>query len=319
MTAVADVVSYNEASNQDDLTSLPLAHLSVEVGHFYMDELLNSDDSIRARFASVRPWLDAASATVRTDRRPRISTCFLVDDYFYATTNPSEIMPRLLAAAAASGVTIDYVAREAGCRQAGPVDLARLTAARLLDEPAPKTNGSRPAAHKSGWLSNGARSTQDGSGQALHASSWQPPTEFGRRNHSIFLDVELWSDGGERLWSCAFLAGIWHLLRLGVLRNLGEPVVQPQLCTATDDWGTVWDDLPPVMQLREEADPFSAYRTISILPGSYLPIEHATRVILGHLDLEKPVIDDLVGRAAREGITVPPDVTERISHVFIDG
>ncbi|WP_084011121.1 SCO2522 family protein [Pseudofrankia sp. DC12] len=319
MTAVADVVSYNEASNQDDLTSLPLAHLSVEVGHFYMDELLNGDEPIRARFAAVRPWLDAARASVRSTSRPRVSTCFLIDDYFYARTNPADIMPRLLAAAEASGVTIDYVAREAGCYEADNVDLAALTAARLVDEPAPKTNGSRPPTHQSGWLSNGARSSPDDGGQALRSRSWEPPQEFGRRNHSIFLDVELWRDERDRLWSCPFLAGIWHLLRLGVLRNFGEPVAQPQLCSPTQDWPSAWDDLPAVMQLREGADPFSAYHVLSILPRSYLPIEHAIQVILGQLDLEKPVVDDLVRRAARERITVPPAVTDRISHVFIDG
>lgn len=319
MTTVADVVSYNEASNEDDHTSLPLAHLSVEVGHFYMDELLNGEEPIRSRFAAARTWLDAARASVRATGRPRVSTCFLVDDYFHARTNPAEIMPRLLDAAEASGVTIDYVAREAGCHLAGSVDLASLTAARLVDEPAPKTNGSRPPTHQAGWLSNGARSSPDGSGQALHGSGWEPPLEFGRRNHSIFLDVELWRNEADRLWSCPFLAGVWHLLRLGVLRNLGEPVAQPVLISPTHDWPTAWDDLPAVMQLQANADPFSAYKSLSILPRSYLPIEHAIQVILGNLVLEDAVIDDLVRRGQREGVTVPRMVTERITHVFIEG
>jgi hypothetical protein len=323
MTAV-DVVSYDEASNQDVVRSLPLAHLSVEVGHFYMDELLNGEEPIRRRFAAAAPWIEAARASARAwlpaGRTLRMSTCFLIDDYFYPHTNPAEVMPRLLRAARETGVEIDYVAREAGCQRDGRLDLAQLTARRLLEEPAPRTNGSRPPAHLSGWLANGRRSTTDGADEALRAMPWASPEEFGRRNHSIFLDVEMWREaGGERKWSCAFLAGVWHLLRLGVLRHHGEPVATPVDRTPHDEWPESWSDLPSVMRLRPSAPAFSAYQVLSVLPGSYLPIEHAIRVLLGHLTFDGPVIDQLVARGASEGVKVPAAVNDRISHVFIEG
>jgi hypothetical protein len=319
MTAVADVVSYREASGEDRFRSLSLSHLSIEVGHFYMDELLNGEDPIRARFAAVVPWIAAARASVRADR-PRVSTCFLVDDYFYPHTNPAVVMPRLLSAAADSGVEIDYIAREAACDRADGVDVATLVAERLVEEPAPKaTNGSRPPATQSGWLSNGRRSEPEGSGQAMRDTSWEPPQEFGKRKHSIFLDVEMWRDEGERLWSCPFLAGVWYLLRLGALRNYDRPVAVPRLRAPDEEWPSSWDDLPAVMQMRENAPPFSAFRAVSILPHAYLPIEHAIRVVLGQLHLDEPVIDDVVARGAQERIVVPRSITERISHVFIDG
>jgi hypothetical protein len=249
-----------------------------------------------------------------------VSTCFLVDDYLGGDSDPAEIMPRLLEAAKLSGLEIDYVARESGCRSADGVDLAQLAALRLLEEPAPHTNGSRPPTHQSGWLCNGDRSSGLDRDQALHDGKWREPQEFGKRNHSVFLDVELWREEDGRLWSCSFLAGVWHLLRLGVLRNYGEPVAQPRLWNVDEaEWPSAWDDLPAVMQLRQDADPFSAYQVVSILPRSYLPIEHAIRVLLGHLSFDPPVIEALVARGLTEGIVVPPKVIDRISHVFIEG
>jgi hypothetical protein len=319
MTAVDDIVSYGEASEQDEVRSIPLAHLSIEVGHFYMDELLNGPDPVRSRFAAARPWLTAARESLRVDH-PRVSTCFLVDDYFFPETSPAEIMPRLLSAAREAGVEIDYIAREAGCQRADSVDVASLAAQGLVEEPPPKTNGSRPQARLSGWLANGRRPSPAGSDEAMRTAAWQPAEEFGRRNHSIFLDVEMWrGDGPDRLWSCPFLAGVWHLLRLGVLRHHNEPVAQPVPRAVDEPWPESWSDLPAVMQIRENAQPFSAYRAVSILPRTYLPIEHAIRVILEHLTFDDAVLDELVRRGAAEGLVVPRPAVERLAHVFLDG
>ncbi|WP_207386904.1 SCO2522 family protein [Frankia sp. Cppng1_Ct_nod] len=323
-----EVVAYSEASNQDNVRGMPLSHLSIEVGHFYMEDLLNGEERIRHQFQRLAPWVTAAEKTVAADR-PRISTCFLIDDYFYNSTNPKEILRKLITIGDECGVPIDYIAREAGCCVADGVPLAELVAARLLPEPAPGTNGSRPPTHQSGWLCNGERSPETGTDQAMHTRPWEPPQEFGKRDHSIFLDVELWKEiedrvDGEtmiqRTWSCPFLASIWHLLRLGMLRHFGEPVAQPhRVILETDEIPETWTELPAVMQVNPRAAPFSAYRSVSILPQRYLPIENAIKLILSHLSLDEPVTGQVIERGAREGLKIPRKVIDRISHVFIEG
>ncbi|WP_223198412.1 SCO2522 family protein [Solihabitans fulvus] len=320
---------YSEATEHDQVRAVPLSHLSIEVGHFYMEDLLRGDDWIRGQFQRVAPWVAAATAAVDTGgAKPRVSTCLLMDDYFRNDTSPAAIMDRLVGIAAECDVRIDYVAREAGCCVADDVPLAELTAARLLPEPAPGTNGSRPPAHESGWLCNGERSGDLGSDQAMRSRRWRPPQEFGKRNHSIFLDVEMWKDADDkvngealplRAWSCPFLASVWQLLRLGMLRHYGDAVAQPQQWQDDASWPDRWSELPAVIRLNKHASPFAAYRSMSILPRWYLPIEHAVGVILGHLGLDDAVTEQVVTRGAAEGLRVPRSVTERLSHVFIEG
>lgn len=326
-----DPATYSEATEQDEPRHQRLAHLSIEVGHFYMKDLLDGEDRIRAQFRRVTPWVQAAVAGVSAEvgPRPRVSTCFLIDDYFGSHTNPAEIMKKLLRIADECGISFDYIAREAGCHVADGVPLAELTAAMLLPEPPVGTNGSRPPLHESGWLCNGERSADTDADQAMQVREWRPPVEFGRRNHSIFVDVELWNwketvdkaDGhlvSQRTWSCPFLAAVWHLLRLGMLRHYGEPVAQPQLWPDDADWPEHWSDLPAVIQLNPRAAPFAAYRTASVLPRSYLAIENAVDVILAHLDLDRAVVEQVVERGREEGLAVPEDIRRRISHVFVE-
>ncbi|MFL6145295.1 MAG: SCO2522 family protein [Labedaea sp.] len=320
---------YSEATEQAPPRQVQLAHLSIEVGHFYMDDLLNGEDRIHAQFSRVIPWIEAAKAGARAefgDTKARISTCFLTDDYFGGDAKPGDILPKLLRIAEDCGVGIDYIAREAGCHVANGVPLAELTAAMLLPEPPVGTNGSRPPLHETGWLCNGERSMDGDVDQAMQVKVWRPPVEFGKREHSIFVDVELWKDTTERrdgqlapkrTWSCPFLAAVWHLMRLGMLRFKGEPVAQPQPWPADTDWPETWEEMPAVIQLNQRAAPFSAYRTTSILPHTYVAIENAVHVILNHLDLDQAVINQVISRGLDEGVVVPAQVTRRVSHVFI--
>ncbi len=101
---------------------------------------------------------------------------------------------------------------------------------RLVTEPVPGTTGGRPPLTETGWLTNGQRSPSTSRGEAMaRRSPWQPPRESARRRHSIFVDVELWDEhDGQRTWSCPMLAAVWQLLRLGLLRDRGRPVVTPR-------------------------------------------------------------------------------------------
>jgi hypothetical protein len=162
----------------------------------------------------------------------------------------------------------------------------------------------------------------------MEAHDWNQPLEYGKRNHSIFVDVELWKDradpgAGEeeilskRLYSCPFLAAIWQLVRLGLLRKDGAPVLE-----VTDwdgEWREEWSHFPDIVKVNPGAKPFYAYQSLSIMPQHFLGIEHAVRTIIDHVLLDQPVVDSLQVRAQEKNITLPAAVSERISNHFLPG
>jgi hypothetical protein len=314
---------FSEVDAEQRTAEVPLSHLSIELGHLYMDDFERGRDYMQAQFERVRPWADVARQQALPagvpGARPRVSTCFLVDDYFNRFGTPAQVVPDLLAAAKDKGVTIDYLARESGCAEADGVKLAELVRGRLVADPPPATNGTRPPVAETGWLCNGQRSPAAESTEALRQlSHWQPPVENGARNHSIFMDVELWD--GDRVsprWSCAFLAGVWQLLRLGVLRYEGRSVVAPKEWPGA--WPDDWDLLPPVVKVNKTADPFNAYQTVSILSSGFLPIEAAVRTILAQVRPNREAADQVLERSAGEKIALPPELVERVSYVFLTG
>ncbi|MEV4317145.1 SCO2522 family protein [Actinocrispum sp. NPDC049592] len=249
-----------------------LAHTSIELGHLYMEDFTKGPDRLRDHFARVAPWAKAI-------RPEGTSTTVLLDDYFGTLSSPAEIVPRLQATAAEAGLRIDYLARESACAQYENVPLARMVAERLRSEP----DDSRPPATESGWLCSGRHPVAE-QHEAMSTTK-TPSTSDG-----VFVDVELWHDrDGDRKFSCAYLAAIWQLMRLGMI-----DVVRPQ---PIGELPRQWEDLPPVIQLGDNAAPFRAERTFSILPSRFLQVEHAVRIILSHL-------------------TGQPDPTNRIEYVL---
>jgi hypothetical protein len=320
----AHEAAFTETSAQPRVERVPFAHLSIELGHLYMEDYEAGIDSLRWHFRQVAPWARAAHeayAAALGNRRPRVSTCFLVDDYFAPFGSPREIVPQLVEAATECGLRIDYLGRESGCAEADDVDLARLVEGRLVVEPAPDTNGSRPPVTKTGWLCNGLRSPVAGSAEAMgEVVGWRPPAESAANRHSIFLDVELWKEkarDGDRLWSCPYLASVWQLLRLGMLRNFGRPVAVPRAWTG--DLPERWDELPAVTQLNPSAAPFCGYRTFSVLAGRFLPIEHAVRTILSQVNVEDAVARQALERSAGEGLVLPAELVDRVEYAFANG
>ncbi|MFJ9045653.1 SCO2522 family protein [Streptomyces sp. NPDC102347] len=315
---------FRETTAEPRTQAVPLSHLSLELGHLYMEDFEAGAGHLRRHFARVRPWVEAARADARDragGKRPRVSTCFLVDDYFARFAGPADVVPLLLAEAERAGLTVDYLARESGCAVTGKVPVAEAVAARIVEEPPPGSYGHRPPTARTGWLANGVRSPTARAPQAMRkATAWQPPTETAARRHSVFLDVELWNDGadGARLWSCPFLAAVWQLARLGLLRHQGEAVfaAEPHTGAAFPD---DWDDLPPLVRLNPRADPFAAYRTCSVLPNRFLPVEHAVRVILDQTDVDREALAQVAERSGREGVPVPGPVTDRVSYVYYEG
>ncbi|MEV5459255.1 SCO2522 family protein [Streptomyces cellulosae] len=313
---------FEEASSSYRTQAVPLSHLSLELGHLYMEDFEAGPEHLRRHFARVRPWAEAARAVAADragGRRARISTCFLIDDYFTRFASPAEVVPMLLEEAERAGLAVDYLARESACAVSGKVPVAEAVAARIVEEPPPGSYGNRPPAAQTGWLANGVRSPTARAPQAMRkVAAWEPPRETAARRHSVFLDVELWNEtpDGERLWSCPFLAAVWQLARLGLLRHQGEAVFEPQPHTGA--FPDEWDDLPPLVRLGERADPFAAYRTCSVLPGRFLPVEHAVRVILDQTDVDRDALRQAAERSAGEGVPVPGPVADRVSYVYCE-
>ncbi|WP_420497220.1 SCO2522 family protein [Parafrankia sp. FMc2] len=318
---------FRETSAAGRTVEVPLAQLSVELGHFYPEDFHDGAGALAAHFRRIAPWaehssLGALAGAGAAGRPTRVSTCLLVDDYSEPDTlpPPGVVLPELIAAAGAHGLVIDYIARESACVENGRVPLARLVEKALIPDPPYGTNGSRPPVHETGWLCNGSRSASTAEVPAMGGRTpWHPPAENAARRHSVFLDAELWTEepGPEgRLWSCSFLAAVWQLLRLGLLRARGETVVNPVPVDLTD-LPARWADFPAIGRMTPRAAPFCAYRTFSALGATYLPVEHAVRVILGQVGIDPAALASTVRRAAEEGLTVPAEPADRLTYLFL--
>jgi len=312
-------VTFSEVEAERRIQGVPLAHLSIELGHLYFEDIEAGPHRLYELFQRVAPWANAARAicsAAMPGRRARISTCVLVDDYFGPTLSPADVVPPLLEAASAAGLTVDYLARESACAEADGVSLARLVEKRIVADPPPESNGARPPVSEAGWLSNGQRSPSGQVAAAMEAvRPWAPPAENAANRHSVFVDVELWDDRDGRTWSCAFLAAVWQLLRLGVLRFEGAPVALPQPWEG--DLPADWRRLPPVVQISERAEAFSAYRTFSVLESRFLSTEHAVRTILGQVAIDTAVGAQLAERWRGESLDLPAEPVNRIGYAFL--
>lgn len=310
--------TFHEETAEPKTASLPLAHLSIELGHLYTEDYAVDDVELAAYFRRIARRAEAVrdiGGAELAPAKPRISTCFLVDDYYGRLDPPDVVMPRLFAAAEAANLQIDYVARESAAVSADGVELAELVQARLIAEPAPGDNGGRPPTSQTGWLSNGQRSPIPRNDAMRTAMVWKPPRENADNAHSIFMDIELWSDEPSgRRWACPYLAAVWQLLRLGMLRYQGAVVAAPQPVPAV--WPQEWSQLPAVMKTNPRAAPFAAYRAVSIMETRFMKIEHAVRTILGAVSHEEAVVTALARRVAGEGLRVPDEITDRLEYVF---
>jgi hypothetical protein len=74
------------SSRRPGAYAVPFSHLAVEFGHLCMEDFLAGRESLTRQFEQVRPWVTAAGEAAA--QRARISTCFLVDDYFTRFSTP---------------------------------------------------------------------------------------------------------------------------------------------------------------------------------------------------------------------------------------
>ncbi len=314
-------VLYKEQDAERSVDAVPLAHLSIELGHLYAEDFGHGNDKLKRHFDRIAPWVRTAEAECRAgvaNARARISRCFLVDDYFNRFGEPAQVIGDLLELADNAGLSIDYIAREAGCASWDNMQIAQSVVDRLVSDPTPGTTGARPPVAETGWLCNGLRSPELPTPAAMKAAPlWAPPAENGAALHSIFMDVQLWSElSTGRKWSCPFLASVWQLERLGLLRY-GDRVPVKPFRVAISDLPTDWDKVPAILQFGDNPAPFAAYRTLSILHSRFLNVEHAVRAILSQVSVDQVVSDQVAKRIRNEGFDMPDQLSERISYLFM--
>jgi hypothetical protein len=77
-----------------------------------------------------------------------------------------------------------------------------------------------------------------------------------------------------------------------------------------------WAAMPPILQLEPEAFPFPAYRTMSVMSGDFLEVEHAVRVICSSVRPDPGAFEEITKAAARERVELPAELVDRLSYVF---
>ncbi len=319
---------FHESTARRRIEKVGQAHLSIELGHFSHDDDNMSDYAYLCdHFRRIAPWVRAARercAAMVSGSKPRIKTCILVDDYFAHPAPPRVLVPVLVEAAATADLVIDHIARESGLADpaagaAGSgVPPAELVQARLVEDPPPNSTGTRPPVSQTGWLCNGQRTPPQGRQEAMkEAVRWTPPVQNSARNHSIFVDIELWNSAkdGRRRWSCAMLASVWQLVRLGMIRDNGHAVAVARALPA--ELPHDWSLMPPVVSLQGDDAALGAHRTLTICPSQFLPVEHAVRTILDRVAVDPTVLDQIAQRAASDGIDSPVATVDRIDYVFL--
>ena len=305
------------------------AHLYIETGHFYPDDLDKGQDHFAAYFRRVARYAGVAAENYaeRTGiEQPRVSTVMMIDDYRkLRNVTPEEVIGGfILPAAEAAGISVDYIARDAACaeyydRTSGlQVSPADILTARIIDEPIKGVGLPNMFMVERGWLANGQRPVAD---PAKGQKDWQPAEEYGAQLHSIFMDVEIFRDEKKsgRLWACPLLASVWQAARLGDLHNEFAPAMTVQPVPRAADgglhFGEDWDELPAIMQLHDDAHGFEAYSTFSVLPTRYLGVEGAVRTILGHIDVNEDTSRYMHDLASAEGLVLS-GLTDRLEYVF---
>jgi hypothetical protein len=147
--------TFRELDAEPRVEAVPFAHLSIELGHLYMEDFNAGPDRLKAQFDKVAVWARAAREAIPLRSAPRartrVSTCFLIDDYFTQFSTPAAVVPVLLDAAAAAGLEIDYLARESACAESEGVPIARIVEGKT-DSIAPGEHQRFSAAGDGVWL-----------------------------------------------------------------------------------------------------------------------------------------------------------------------
>ena len=92
-------VEFRESTAERRVEQVPLSHLSIELGHFYFDELRQRPEVFATHFQRLAPWVTAARemcAQTTGGRRARLSTCPLIDAYLTDLPSPRAVILMLV-------------------------------------------------------------------------------------------------------------------------------------------------------------------------------------------------------------------------------
>ena len=140
-----------ETSADFKVESLPLSHVSVEIGHLYMEDFARARSAVRRAFAAAAPWVRTARTpqAVGCDKKSvRVSTCFLIDDYFSRFSSPAAVIPMVLAAAEREGRGDRLPGARVGLRERERHQPSHPDAGEPGDRAGARNHRRAPAAHR---------------------------------------------------------------------------------------------------------------------------------------------------------------------------
>lgn len=295
------------ASRPDGL----FAHASIEVGHLGPRNFTRGTTHLQHRLNPIGPWINYAKNALSGNRpNAPISTCFMIDDYTESIRSPSEVFPRLLEASRRCNIEIDYIVRESALTD-DPHSIASLVVDCLPKSKLVIRQRSDPQVASTTLADDDAKfSLEEEAAEELSGAQMSMP-------QSIYLSTELWTDSTSgKKWSCAFLAAVWQLARLGLLDDKSQAYLAPH---AMDQFQNLsqWQNVPPVIQVSDKAAPFRAYKTLSILGSHYISVEAAVRTILRQAAVPPEIFERVTTSSDREGIIIPEKIVDRINYIFI--
>lgn len=325
--------NYLEPSMQQDLI-LPdydPSEISIEIDHPYPEDLhALTVDELGARLAERMEHAKFRVGQIERVRGRPVTTSsgILVDDAYKLLGKDerpgiilaNKLLPAIEIAEEMADFKLDYIAREAACakffdpRRDREVRIAEALLARLIAPPSFGTTGTAQPVEFERWHANGLRPRTD---------PWEPPVELNEVDdyHSVLVDVELYSEkpkkkgGIEHRYSCALLAAAWQLMRLGLMYYGREIAVTPEPLPSSDQLEYMeWENLPAVSYRHEDANPFDAYETLSLLPRKYLKTEIAVKTLITNFNYENEAEERMKAFALKRGLPVefPPERREDI-------
>ena len=238
-----------------------MSWISFEMLHLYAGSGTLADD-IASGAARAKKWLTALQGVHEKDK---FSKVVFVDDYSSSKhENPdrTKLNEDIVAAFEKEDVPPDFIVYES--------DVAESCDEFRKDSSPPPEEGEG---------SFGGRSTERYSNvdrsriQSSRNQARPDPDERKDITMEVNLYHEMQGRDGKRVWTCPAVAAWWQLLRLGALKEYkNKPPGE----------GYVRQQNPKV--------PFAADRTFTLLPPSYLEVEHAVRLLLSNSgDLSLPI------------------------------
>jgi hypothetical protein len=286
-----------------ELLPPPTADLSIEVGHFYARTIAKGPERMTEYFQEISFCVDAGiqmhriqqaseqNVPIDNSALPVVSLSFMYDDCNIEKGRrrpPAEHIELILGAAAAAGIQIDYIAREGAYIPAAQHMIRQLY-------PPLEQSGSSAAQLKQAWNRPGIPPSSGAIFTDIELHDLPVPLgdPIGESPEVELIENLPQYEKGEKDtgdWACPTLSSMWQLHRLGRLGMLtGFEMPSPvPLDDNLHTWND-WAEVPAVLQCNPNATPFTAQRTISILPSEFLHVEAAVRVIIANLLHNTPI------------------------------